>query len=456
MSIIADIHLHSKYSRAVSQKMNLTEMSRWALKKGIDLIGTADWTQPLWLREIETQLEEISPGIFSLKKTKTNNNLLLERVKFILSTEISNIYLQDGKQRRIHNLVLCPSLTIAKKVINELQKRGANLLSDGRPIIGLSSKDFLEILLEIDKNIFLIPCHVWTPWFSLYGSKSGFDSIEECFGHYAQYVCSVETGLSSDPKMNWQIRELEKRSIVSFSDAHSGMKIGREATVFIENQRSNLKSQKIDFDFFDIIEAMKQNPESKIKIGYTIEFFPEEGKYHWSGHRACNVRYQPAEIKKKGMICPVCQRTLTIGVENRVIDLSEKILSNDDLLLIKNDVGVTFVYDKKRKKKPFVSLVPLFEILIEIYLSPTKALNEYERLVTNFAPEFEILLKKSYEEIEKVGGEKLAQGIKTVRERRVFVDPGYDGVFGKVKVFNNQKTANEQSSKKTERQDTLF
>lgn len=460
MPIIADLHLHSKYSRAVSQKMDLLEIAVWSAKKGIDLVTTGDWTHPLWFREIESKLEEIQPGIFSLKKEVVKNNPLLTKIKFILSTEISSIYTQGGKQRRIHNLVLSPSINIAKKVITELQKRGVNLLSDGRPIIGLSSKEFLELLLTIDKNILLIPCHVWTPWFSLYGSKSGFDSIEECFGEYSKYIYAVETGLSSDPKMNWQIKELETRSIVSFSDAHSGQKLGREATVFIKNSKFQTPNSKLIFNFsyFDIIEAIKQNPKSKLKIAYTIEFFPEEGKYHWSGHRLCNIRYRPKEIKEKGIICPVCHRPLTVGVENRVIDLSQKIFTNNELLFLKNSAGVTFVYDRQKKRRPFVSLVPLFEILLEIYNnSQTKALDEYERLVANLGPEFEILLKKSYEEIETVGGEKLREAIEIVRERKVFVDPGYDGVFGKVKVFNNESKKKEDGSqKKTEEQQTLF
>lgn len=464
MSIIADLHLHSKYSRAVSQKMDLVEMARWAKKKGIDLLGTADWTHPLWFREIESKLEETSSGIFSLKKEETHNYSSLHKIKFILSTEISSIYVQNGKQRRIHNLVLSPSLETAKKVIAELQKRGANLLSDGRPIIGLSAKEFLEMLLSIDKNILLIPCHVWTPWFSLYGSKSGFDSIEECFGEYSKDIYAIETGLSSDPIMNWQIKELETRSIVSFSDAHSGPKLGREATVFIENQNSRLadgqakrKTQNLNYNFFDIINALKQASNSKLKIAYTIEFFPEEGKYHWSGHRLCGVRYSPKEVKEKGVICPVCQKPLTIGVENRVFDLSSKMIEEKELIKLQNSAGLTFVYDPQKKRRPFVSLVPLLEILLEIFnQSPTKAEKEYERLVNEFAPEFEILLKKSYEEIALVGGERLAEAIKIVRERKVFVDPGYDGVFGKVKVFGDKNESANSVLKKTEKQETLF
>ncbi len=453
MLIIADLHLHSKYSRAVSQKMNLWEISRWAAKKGIDLVASADWTHPLWFREIKNNFKETQPGIFTLKEKPKDQK---DEVFFLLATEISSIYAQDGKQRRIHNLVLSPSLETCEKIIQKLQKRDANLMADGRPILGISSKDLLEMILTIDQNSFLIPCHVWTPWFSLYGSKSGFDSVTECFGNLEKYIYAVETGLSSDPLMNWQIKELENRAIVSFSDAHSGMKLGREATVFMEN--SNHQSPITNYSYFDIISALKQDPAGKLKIAYTIEFFPEEGKYHWSGHRLCNIRFNPKEIKERGVICPICGRPLTVGVENRVIDLAEKILTNSDLLFIKNSTGVIFVYDKEKRRKPFISLVPLSEILLEVYNnSSTKALNEYEKLTESLGSEFSILLKKTYEEIEKAGGKRLAEGIRIVRERKVFVDPGYDGVFGKVKVFNNeqQKTADIQP-KKTEDQPSLF
>lgn len=258
--------------------------------------------------------------------------------------------MQGGKQRRVHNLIFSPSIEICEKIIKELQHRGANLMADGRPIVGISSKDLLEMVLSIDKNVLFIPAHAWTPWFSIFGSKSGFDSIEECFGELANNIYAIETGLSSDPIMNWQIKELENRSIVSFSDAHSGPKLGREATVFVPNTISKFKFQISNLSYQDIADAIKQKSDGKLKIAYTIEFFPEEGKYHWSGHRTCNIKYNPQQVKEKGVICPVCKRPLTIGVENRVIDLSSKMLTNEDLLFIKNAVGLTFVYDKEKEK----------------------------------------------------------------------------------------------------------
>ena len=381
-------------------------------------------------------------GFIEFLKEKPNET------RFLLSTEISSIYSQGGRTRRVHNLIFSPSIAICEKIIKELTNQGCHLMADGRPIIGISSVDLLKIVMEIDDRILFIPAHAWTPWLSIFGSKSGFNSITECFGDYAKHIYAIETGLSSDPIMNWQIKELEKRSIVSFSDAHSGPKLGREATVFVPNG-----TNEPHWTYNDIASAIRQDAGAKLKIGFTIEFFPEEGKYHWSGHRACNVRYNAREIKEKGSICPVCHKPLTVGVENRVIDLSEKLLNEKDLVLEKDRVGLTFVYDKEKKRRPFVSMIPLLEILLELNNnSPTRAQAEYERLTNNFATDFDILLKKDYEEIEKAGGEKLRQAIEIVRDRKVYVDPGYDGVFGKVKIFKN----NEKEKKQEENQQTLF
>ena len=236
MQIIADLQLHSRYSRAVSQKMDLREIATWSAKKGISLVATGDWTHPLWIREIKSNLEETSDGIFKLKNSPVGSTGSAQ-ARFLLSTEISSIYSQGGKLRRVHNLIFSPSIETSDKIIKELQRRGANLLADGRPIVGISSVNLLKMVLEIDEDVLFIPAHIWTPWFSLFGSKSGFDSIEECFGDLSRYIYAIETGLSSDPLMNWQIKELDTRSILSFSDAHSGPKLGREATVFTCNMK---------------------------------------------------------------------------------------------------------------------------------------------------------------------------------------------------------------------------
>ncbi len=442
MQIIADLQLHSKYSRAVSPNMTLDEISRWSGVKGIQLVATGDWTHPLWLRSIKDKLEESEDGIYTLKEKPGET-------KFLLSTEVSSIYSQGGQTRRVHNLIFSPSIETCEKIIKKLTSQGCNLMADGRPIVGIPSVDLLKMVLEIDERVLFIPAHVWTPWFAVFGSKSGFDSLEECFGADAKYVYAIETGLSSDPVMNWQIKELESRSIVSFSDAHSGPKLGREATVFVSDGDDN--NHRFNYD--DIASAIKQTPGNRLKIGFTIEFFPEEGKYHWSGHRACGIRYNARQIKEKGSICPVCHRPLTVGVENRVLDLSERLLEDKDLLLVKNEVGLTFVFDKDKKRRPFVSMIPLLEVLLELNgNSQTKAQTEYQRLTDSFGTEFDILLRKDYPEIAKAGGEKLRQAIEIIRDRKVFVDPGYDGVFGKVKIFKEE----DEKVKKEENQQSLF
>ncbi len=451
MQIIADLQLHSKYSRAVSPKMDLFEISGWASKKGIQLVATGDWTHPLWFRHINENLQEANSGIYTLKKPPFDQK---NEVHFLLSTEISSIYSQGGQVRRVHNLIFSPSIATCEKIIKKLQSEGAKLMADGRPIVGISSKDLLEMVLEIDERVLFIPAHAWTPWFALFGSKSGFDSIEECFGtENAKYIYAIETGLSSDPIMNWQIKELETRSIVSFSDAHSGPKLGREATVFVQKDTSDdFHITNLTYD--DIAKAIKQDVSGKLKIGYTIEFFPEEGKYHWSGHRVCNIRYNAQEVKEKGETCPACHKPLTIGVENRVLDLSYKSLAQNELLFLKNKSDLTFVYDKEKKRKPFVSLIPLLEILTEINGgSPVKGFRVYEDITTSFGTEFDILMKKTYEEIETYAGNQLKQAIEIVRNRKVFVDPGYDGVFGVVKIFNAEKAheANKESADESQR-----
>jgi uncharacterized protein (TIGR00375 family) len=432
MELIADFQLHSKYARAVSKYMDLREIERWAALKGIHLVVTGDWQHPKYFPEIVESLEEVNSGVFKIKGSDLG-------VNFILGTEISSIYKQGGKVRKVHNLIFSPSISTCEKIIDALLKKGANLSADGRPIIGISSKNLLEMLLEIDENIMLIPAHIWTPWFGLLGSKSGFDSIEECFEDLSPYIYAIETGLSSDPRMNWQIKEFEHRSILSFSDAHSGPKMGREATVLIMNNELRIDNKNRIPTYSDIIGAFKMDRNSMLEVGYTIEFFPEEGKYHTSGHRNCNIKYSSEDLKRYGETCPVCKKTLTIGVENRLSELSYKHISDQELSFRSNEVGLTFISDKGNTKKPYVSMIQLQEILIEVYKSKAKALREYDRLVLGFATEFDILLRKSYQEIESFGGERLAQAIQIVRERKAYIEPGYDGVFGKIEIFPKDK-----------------
>ncbi len=408
--------------------MILPEMEKWAVKKGIDVLSAADFTHPLWFRELKAQLVEDGEGVYKLKNLNSN-------IRFILSTEISSIYTQGGRVRRIHNLVFMPNLLSVEKFNNELIKRGCNLNADGRPIIGLSSRNLLELVLSIDPNAFLIPCHAWTPWFSLYGSNSGFDSITECFQDLSSQIFAIETGLSSDPEMNWRIKELDNRSIVSFSDAHSAVKMGREATVF---ELSGLS-------FSNIKKAIKK--EGDEKISYTIEFYPEEGKYHYTGHRNCRVTQTPEETKEKGSLCPVCKRPLTVGVMHRV----EKLAGRPTNLKVSIDeLGVSWVEDPTNLHPKYVKLVPMVEILSEslsVMPGSLKVLSKFDEMVANFGSELNILLKTSVSDIEKKFGERIASGISKVRKQEINVSPGFDGEFGKVKIWNEEGIKTEQVQK---------
>lgn len=415
--------------------MVLPIMTKFAKKKGLGLLTTGDWTHPLWLREIKENLKESSSGIYSLKSgSKTDP-------KFILSVEVSSIYSQGGKVRRIHCLLFAPSIEVAEKFNQELIKRGANLSSDGRPIVGIKPPQLLEILMGIDDRSFLIPCHVWTPWFSLYGSMSGFDSVDECFGEYSKYIYGIETGLSSDPAMNWRIKDLENRSILSFSDSHSPIKMGRESTVF--------ELEKLTFE--NIKSAIMRN-SSKNKIAYTVEFYPEEGKYHYTGHRNCKIVYSPKDTREKGKICPVCHKNLTVGVMERVEDLAK---GPEKTLTKEGSSSVSWVLDPKKLHPPFAKLVPLNEIIAESVGTSTASLKVkdlYEKLTT-VAPEFEILLKMPASEIEKLAGEKIAKAILKVRRGDIYIMPGYDGEFGVVKIHKEEEEANATS---TEQESLVF
>ena len=441
MEYVADLHLHSKYSRAVSPAMNLQNMALWAKKKGINILSTGDWTHPLWFREIKDQLTESEQGLFKLKNSDDNSKDL----QFLLSVEISSIYSQGGRGHRIHNLVFSPSFETCEKINKELIKRGCNLSSDGRPIIGFSSIQLLELIRTIDENALLIPCHAWTPWFSLYGSSSGFDSIEEAFGEYAKYIYGVETGLSSDPFMNWQIKELENRSILSFSDAHSLMKMGREATVFVSKDQE--KPQKITYN--DIVAAIKRENSAKFKIGYTIEFYPEEGKYHYNGHRNCQVVQTPSETKEKGDICPVCHRPLTVGVMHRVEELAKGTDWFGQETVKQNTNGVKWILDKDGKHPPFVKLVQLVQIIAESLsstVSSLKVLNMYNDICNKFGSELEVLLRTPIKEIEKAAGIRIAEGIEKVRKGDIVILPGFDGQYGVVKIWDDKNVTEKQTN----------
>jgi uncharacterized protein (TIGR00375 family) len=439
MHFVSDLHLHSKYSRAVSPSMTLPVMAQYAQQKGIDILTASDWTHPVWFKEIQAQLEEAGEGIYKLR----NENGEMRNGKeilFLLSTEISCIYKQGDKLRRIHNLIFVPNLETAEKISKELVRRGCNLSADGRPIVGLSSKNLYELVLSINDHAFLIPCHVWTPHFGVYGSASGFDSLKEAFEELEPYIYGIETGLSSDPDMNWQVAELNHRAILSFSDAHSAPKMAREATVF-DLQEANYESIREA-----IMQPSRPHPDllkgGGNKIAYTIEFYPEEGKYHFSGHRNCKVVQGPEALKESGGICPVCHRRLTEGVYFRVQQLSDDSLMGRAEIK-KDEQGLQWFTDKLYQQPPYVKLVPLLEVVAEGLSSTVasqKSKNMFAKLCNELESELNILLKAPIATIEKVAGWRIAEGVKKVRAGDIEIDPGYDGEYGKVAIWKEGET----------------
>lgn len=303
MKIITDFHIHSKYARATSPNMNLENLSVWAEKKGIQVISTGDFTHPVWFKELKEKLEPAEQGLYKLKGAESPT-------RFILTTELSCIYTKKGKGRRVHLLLFAPSLETVEKINTQLGWIG-NLKSDGRPMLGIDAKEVVKITLAASPECLVVPAHIWTPWYSVFGSKSGFDSLEECFDEYTKYIYAIETGLSSDPAMNWRLSALDNITLISNSDAHSPPKIGREANVF-----------NVEMSYGAISEAIKTKDPAKFL--YTIEFFPEEGKYHYDGHRLCKVSLPPEKSKKLNNICPACGKPLTIGVLNRVEELADR------------------------------------------------------------------------------------------------------------------------------------
>ena len=407
MLFYADLHIHSKYSRATSKDCNLEQLALWAHKKGLTLISTGDFTHPAWFKEIQEKLIPLDNGVFKLKP-EIEKQLFHQgtNVRFLLSVEISTIYKKWDKTRKVHHVVFAPDIAAAQNFRNKLGAIG-NIVSDGRPILGLDSRDLLEVALESGDGSYIIPAHIWTPWFSALGSKSGFDSIEDCYGDLSEHIFAVETGLSSDPEMNWKVSKLDKYRLVSNSDAHSPSKLAREATVFDTNP-----------DYFSVMKALKTGD------GYvgTVEFFPEEGKYHEDGHRKCEVCLTPDETKKYNGICPVCGKPLTIGVLNRVMELADRDLKSD--------------FKPETAGRVF-SLVPLAEILAEILqvgAQSKSVTTEYERLIQKFGPELFILQDAPVEKIEK-DSPMLATALSRLREGKVIKHAGYDGEYGVIKLF---------------------
>lgn len=411
MFFYADLHIHSKYSRATSKSCNLEELALWAQKKGLSVISTGDFTHPAWFNEIKEKLIEDGNGAYRLKPEIEKQIFKTSApVRFLLTVEISTIYKKGDKTRKVHHVVFVPNIQTASNFREKLGAIG-NINSDGRPILGLDSRNLLETVLESGEDSFIIPAHIWTPWFSVLGSKSGFDSIEECYDDLSEHIFAVETGLSSDPEMNWRVSKLDKFRLVSNSDAHSPAKLAREATVFDTTP-----------DYYSIMNALKTGN------GYvgTVEFFPEEGKYHEDGHRKCNVCLTPEETKKLNGICPVCGKPMTIGVLNRVCELADR------------DCNNTF---KPATAGQVYSLVPLPEIISEILQvgpSSKSVTAEYERLIHKFGSEFSILREVPLDDLTK-DSPLLGEGISRLRAGKVIKHAGYDGEYGIIRLFEDDE-----------------
>jgi uncharacterized protein (TIGR00375 family) len=415
----ADLHIHSKYSRATSRDLDLEHLAYWARRKGITVVGTGDFTHPAWLAELKAKLVPAEPGLFRLADeldqavARRLPAVCHAPVRFMLSVEISTIYKKGALTRKIHHLLYAPDFATADRIAASLARIG-NIASDGRPILGLDSRNLLEITLAAGPDAFLVPAHIWTPWFAVLGSQSGFDSVVECYGDLADHVFAVETGLSSDPPMNWRLSFLDRYRLVSNSDAHSPAKLGRETTLFDG-----------PLDYFALKRALETGD------GYvgTVEFFPEEGKYHLDGHRKCGVRLTPEETRAHGGRCPVCGQLATIGVLSRVEALADR--SEEEALPPPTDGEVA-------------NLVPLPEVLSEIAASgPASKTVErrYDRLISSLGAELWILQSAPLEDVARAESSLLAEALERMRAGRVIREPGYDGEYGKIHLFEPAELA---------------
>jgi DNA helicase-2/ATP-dependent DNA helicase PcrA len=415
MKFIADLHIHSKYSRATAKNLDLENLYLWAQYKGIHVVGTGDFVHPKWFKELEEKLEPAENGLFKLKdKLAKPIDAQIPpscrgQVRFLLTVEISNIYKRHDKVRKVHNLIYAPSLKAAQKIQTRLGAIG-NISSDGRPILGLDSYDLLKITLESDPKNLFVPAHIWTPWFSALGSMGGFDSMEDAFGDLTKHIFAVETGLSSDPPMNWRLKQLDDFILVSNSDAHSPSKLGREANIF---------DTELSYD--GIYKALSDTKDKGLVS--TLEFFPEEGKYHYDGHRSCQVRWHPREtIKNKG-ICSGCGKPVTVGVMARVEALADRAEGA-----------------KSKRWRPYQNIVALPSLIAEAKDMGTasKAVQEaYMKVLGQLGNEFYILLDAPIDDIKRAAGDVLAEGILRMRQGKVEIAAGYDGEFGTIKIFES-------------------
>lgn len=406
MKIVTDLHIHSRCSRACSKHLELPNIAQWCQYKGIDLVATGDFTHPAWNKVINESLEETTDGIYKLKNSANPT-------RFILGTELCFMYKKNDKGRRQHLCVFAPNIDVMNKITASLldwnQGKKSNLFSDGRPILSFSCKEFLERVLEIDERIYIIPAHAWTPWFSIFGSKSGFDSLQECFDDLSEYIFAIETGLSSDPPMNWLVSALDNITLISNSDAHSLENLGRNANVFDLPQ---------NYTYNDIFNILK-NPSTDNFL-YTIEFYPEEGKYHMDGHAECKVCLHPKESLQNNNLCPKCKKPLTLGVWHRVYDLADRQEPNRPGAI------------------PFKRIVPLQELISNALGRGKKTktvMNEYMHIIGNCTGEFNVLLDYEVDKLRKIAHPRVVEAILKVRADKVYIEAGYDGVFGKVLPF---------------------
>ncbi|MBI3333127.1 MAG: DNA helicase UvrD [Candidatus Omnitrophica bacterium] len=402
MRIVADFHIHSRYSRATSSQLDLELLARWAKYKGITLLGTGDCTHPLWLAELKQKLKAGPGGLYQY-----------QGVLFLLTAEVNANFVSGGKGRRIHNLLLLPSIEVAERLNQRLARYG-DLASDGRPTLNLSAQELVKLALEVSPEILIVPAHAWTPHFSIFGANSGFDTVEECFGPQAKEIHCLETGLSSDPAMNWRLSQLDRYTLISNSDSHSASRIGREANVF-EGQPG----------YGEILSILKGKDPKRFL--YTIEFFPEEGKYHFDGHRLCKARVSPEESAKNQNRCPVCGKKVTIGVMHRVESLANRPIGYEP---------------PPPHRIPFKNLVPLDQIIADVRsvgVGSKAVEQEYLEWVQRVGSEFEILVDLSEEALRKQLPPKVAEGILRVRRGEIRILPGYDGEYGEVNIFGQEE-----------------
>lgn len=424
MRFIGDLHIHSHFSLATSKQLSPEFLDYWALLKGITVIGTGDFTHPGWLKELKEKLDPAEEGLLRLKDSFRQNITMpsapniRQQVRFVLSAEISSIYKKHGKVRKVHNVILAPDFATAEKIQQKLTRLGGNINSDGRPILGLDSKDLLEIALEVSDRILFVPAHIWTPWFSVLGSKSGFDTVEECFEDLTPHISAVETGLSTDPPMHWVCSFLDQFTLISNSDAHSPEKLGRNANIF-----------NTDLSYTGITTALRTGDPNRF-LG-TIDLFPQEGKYHYDGHRKCGICWDPMQTLEQNEICLQCGKKVTVGVMHRVAQLADR----------KNP-------SQRSRPLPFHSIIPLKEILAEIKgtgPASKKVDSEYHTLLGTAGPELFILLDLPVEELRTRGYPLVAEAVQRMRDRKVHIQEGYDGEYGRIRVFPKGKV-NDQPS----------